>query len=184
MTAIGLALPGQESFGYTARVGPSLLQIRSLSLAALLFLLGGAACGERVPAQEADGVPRELLAIETVAGARHEFRVEIADTIEERSQGLMFRSEMAADAGMLFEYAERQYITMWMANTVLPLDMVFIAASGRILNIAERTVPQSRAPIPSAGLAVAVLELNAGTASRLGLAPGDLVLHGFFGTVE
>lgn len=157
---------------------------RPPTLAALAFLLGAAACGEPAPAQNADGLVREPLAIETVAGGRHEFRVEVADSPEERAQGLMLRTEMAADAGMLFEYPAPQYITMWMANTILPLDMVFIAAGGRILNIVERTVPQSTETIPSAAPAMAVLELNAGTAARLGLAVGDLVLHAFFGTAE
>ena len=149
-------------------------------LAALVL----AACGQSAPAQDADGLVREPLVIETAAGARHEFRVEIAATPEERSQGLMFRTAMAADAGMLFQYPAPQYITMWMANTILPLDMLFIAADGRILNIAARTVPQSRETIPSAAPAAGVLELNGGSAARLGIAAGDLVRHGFFGTAD
>jgi uncharacterized membrane protein (UPF0127 family) len=116
--------------------------------------------------------------------SRHEFFIEIAITPEQRSQGLMFRTEMAPNAGMLFLYGEPQIITMWMANTLIPLDMIFIDADGRIVSIAERTVPESRATIPSEAPAIAVLELVGGTADRLGIVPTDVVLHHFFGNTD
>ena len=92
----------------------------------------------------------------------------------------MFRRKLAPDAGMLFDYKVPQRITMWMKNTYIPLDMLFIGAGGRIVNIAERTVPRSLAAISSDGNAQAVLEVNGGTARRLGIRPGDMVLHPIF----
>ncbi len=110
------------------------------------------------------------------AGSRmHRFSVEVARTPREHSQGLMFRRRMAADAGMLFVYDPPRPISMWMRNTYLPLDMIFIAPDGRVSHIVERTVPLSEENIPSRGTVRAVLELNAGAAARLGIAPGATV---------
>ncbi len=106
---------------------------------------------------------------------RHRFSVEVARTPREQSQGLMFRRRMAADAGMLFVYDPPRPVSMWMRNTYIPLDMIFIAPDGRISHIAERTVPLSEQNIPSRGTVRAVLELNAGTAARLGIEPGATV---------
>jgi len=112
---------------------------------------------------------------------RHPFKIELALTPEQQSQGLMFRKSMAADAGMLFIYERPQDITMWMRNTLIPLDMIFIGADGRVVRIAERAVPQSLATISSGEPALGVLEVNGGTAARLGLKRGDLVRHSAFG---
>jgi len=133
-----------------------------------------------------EGEPQVLgdaLIIES-SGDRHEFIVEVAITREQRSQGLMFRTELAKNAGMLFQYGEPQIITMWMSNTLIPLDMIFIGQGGVIVNIAERTIPESLATIPSTAPAVAVLEVVGGTAGRLGLGPGDVVIHHFFGNTN
>jgi uncharacterized membrane protein (UPF0127 family) len=111
---------------------------------------------------------------------RHSFQIELAITGEQMAQGLMFRRQMAADAGMLFLHPSERELSMWMKNTYLPLDMLFIAADGRITRIAARTVPHSLATISSEGPALAVLELNAGTAERLGIKPGDRVEHAAF----
>lgn len=113
-------------------------------------------------------------------GQRHRFTIELADTDERRTLGLMYRTTMAADAGMLFDFKIDQPVTMWMRNTRLPLDMLFITRDGRIANIAQRTVPFSETSIYSSGPVRAVLELNGGTAERLGLKPGDRVLHPMF----
>ncbi len=113
-------------------------------------------------------------------GNRHHFKIEMADTDERRTVGLMFRPAMAPDAGMLFDFKRDQPVAMWMRNTLIPLDMLFIARDGRIVNIAERTVPLSDATISSAGEVRAVLEVNGGTAQRLGLKPGDHVSHPMF----
>jgi len=121
------------------------------------------------------------LTIETAGGQRHRFTVELADSDEKRALGLMYRDRMAADAGMLFDFRNDQLVAMWMRNTRLPLDMLFIARDGRIVNIRERAVPFSEESIYSDGPVRAVLELNGGTASRLGLRPGDRVRHALFG---
>ncbi len=110
--------------------------------------------------------------IETAAGVRL-FHVELAETPEQRARGLMYRRTLAPDAGMLFLFPERERPTMWMANTWLPLDMLFVAADGRIADIFANTVPRSRLTISSPHPARMVLELGGGTARRLGIAPGD-----------
>jgi uncharacterized membrane protein (UPF0127 family) len=88
---------------------------------------------------------------------------------------------MPPDRGMLFDFKEEQPVMMWMKNTYLPLDMVFIARNGTVINVAENTEPMSERTIPSAGPAYAVLEVNAGTAKRIGLKRGDKVTHAMFG---
>ncbi len=107
----------------------------------------------------------------------HRFEVEVARTAEEQARGLMHRRELAADAGMLFDYGRPRNVAMWMRNTHIPLDMIFIGADWRITRIVERTVPFSLATVASEGPVRAVLEVNAGTASRLGIRPGDRVVH-------
>ena len=92
----------------------------------------------------------------------------------------MYRRSMAANAGMLFDYGSMRHIRMWMKNTYLPLDMIFIDSKGKIINIVERTIPHSLSVISSRGRVRAVLELNSGTASRLGINEGDRVIHSIF----
>jgi len=110
-------------------------------------------------------------------GKTHKFTIEVARTAEQSQQGLMFRSRMAADAGMLFLYKTAQPVSMWMYQTLIPLDMLFIAGDGRVVNIHERAVPGSTESISSTGPVRAVLELNGGTVARLKLKPGDRVVH-------
>jgi hypothetical protein len=125
-------------------------------------------------------LPLEELAIETVAGKRL-FRVEVARNEKQRAIGLMWRRQMDPDRGMLFDFEAERQVTMWMRNTPLSLDMLFIAGDGRVASIAAHTTPFSTARI-SSGVAVgAVLELLAGSAERLGIAPGDRVRHSMFG---
>lgn len=111
----------------------------------------------------------------------HRFLIETARTDIQQRQGLMFRRHLALNAGMLFTYRAPQILTMWMKNTYLPLDMLFVAADGRIVKIVQRTVPQSLEIISSGELAIAVLELNGGTTSRLKIKKGDWVNHPAFG---
>ncbi len=122
------------------------------------------------------GLAQDRLTIVTAAGVSHEFDVELALTPGEQAQGLMFRRKLARDAGMLFLYKNDRPRGMWMKNTVIPLDMIFIEADGRILKVVERTVPQSLETIESGGPARAVLEINGGTASRLEISVGDKVV--------
>ncbi len=108
------------------------------------------------------------------------FSVEMATTEQEKETGLMYRKELADGKGMLFDFSPEQQVSMWMKNTYISLDMIFIRADGRILRIAENTEPLSTAIIPSGGLAKGVLEVIAGTARKYGIAPGDRVGHPLF----
>jgi uncharacterized membrane protein (UPF0127 family) len=110
----------------------------------------------------------------------HVFAVELAVTNEQRERGLMFRRSLPEGQGMLFKFEPEQVINMWMHNTYIPLDMIFIRRDGRILRIAENTKPESDDIISSGGSARGVLEVIGGTARKLGLAPGDKVAHPWF----
>jgi hypothetical protein len=125
---------------------------------------------------------RDTLAIETADGRSHPLVVELALTGAQHAQGLMYRRSLAADGGMLFLYSGAGTLSMWMKNTTIPLDMLFIAPDGRIVDIAERTVPFSLETISSRFAASAVLEVNGGTVAQLGIQPGDLVRHRAFGS--
>jgi uncharacterized membrane protein (UPF0127 family) len=132
------------------------------------------------------GHPQELAAqqlqpleIATRTGV-HVFAVELAVTPEQQAQGLMFRRELPEGRGMLFDFQKEQPTSFWMKNTYIPLDMIFIRADGRILRVAENTVPLSEALVSSGGPVRAVLEVIAGTAKKLGIAAGDRVAHPIF----
>ncbi len=122
---------------------------------------------------------RETLILVTSAGERS-IDIEVADTMEEKSLGLMFRTSLPDTQGMLFPYAPPQEITMWMRNTYIPLDMVFIRADGIVHRIEVRTEPLSERVIASGGNVSGVLELAGGAAERLGLKAGDKVRHPHF----
>jgi uncharacterized protein len=115
------------------------------------------------------------LRVITAAGARHDFKVEMARSGEEQQRGLMFRTAMGPDEGMLFPREPAEVRSFWMKNTVIPLDIIFIGSDRRILNIAANTVPYSLDSVPSAGPVIAVLELIGGRAAQLGIKPGDRV---------
>ncbi len=156
------------------------LTCRTLVLAASLSCLGAAegraqaATGEPTAAQ--NSLPTAPLRIIGRDGTSHLFTVELATTPREQQVGLMFRHSVAPDGGMLFTWAEPQVSQMWMENTLVPLDMVFIASDGRIDSIAENTVPESLAIVSSSGPVTATLELAAGTTARLGITVGDRVV--------
>lgn len=144
-------------------------------LIALLALLAfGVMAGTSARAAEL-----QTLEIATKSGVQV-FAVEVATTEEEKRTGLMFRKELADGRGMLFDFSPEQEVSMWMKNTFIPLDMIFIRADGRILRIAENTVPQSTAIISSRGPAKGVLEVIAGTAKKYGISAGDRVAHPLF----
>ena len=111
----------------------------------------------------------------TTLGKTHAFRVELARTAQEQAKGLMFRTEMGPDEGMLFPYDQPRVLSFWMRNTVISLDLVFIDEQHRIINIAENAVPYSEASILSAAPGVAVLELNGGRTRALGIVAGNKV---------
>lgn len=116
---------------------------------------------------------RARLTVETVDGRRAAFSVELAITDTQRMHGLMYRETMPADHGMLFDFGESRMVTMWMRNTVLPLDMLFIDEGGVVRRVREGAVPFSEELISSGGAVRYVLELNAGTARRLGIGEGS-----------
>jgi len=123
----------------------------------------------------------ELQPLEIASKGRvHVFAVEMASTPAEQAKGLMDRRELPEGQGMLFDFHHEQLTSFWMKNTYIPLDMIFIRGDGRILRIAENTVPLSEALISSGGPVRAVLEVNGGTAKKLGIAPGDRVAHPIF----
>ncbi|MBX5158960.1 DUF192 domain-containing protein [Rhizobium sp. NZLR8] len=144
--------------------------IRSAILA-LFFMLALPALAE-----EQVGFDKEPLLIQTAAGKVLHFTVEIASTPDQRAYGLMFRKVMADDAGMIFDFDEPRRVTMWMENTILPLDMLFADDTGTIRHIKEKAVPYSRDIIDSMGEVKYVVELNAGIASKFGIKPGDRIV--------
>jgi uncharacterized membrane protein (UPF0127 family) len=127
-------------------------------------------------------LPTERMVIVTRNGTRHDFMVEMAISPDQQTVGLMFRPTVPANEGMIFDWGAPRESSMWMRNTLAPLDMVFIAADGRIHRIAERTVPLSLTPIDSRGPVRATLELQGGITERLDIRVGDRVLHRMFGT--
>lgn len=110
----------------------------------------------------------------------HEFQFEFADTDAKRSTGLMHRAELAPDHGMLFDFKRNRMVSMWMRNTFIPLDMLFLNGEGEIVTIAENTVPHSEKVVSSRVRVRSVLEVAAGTVERLGIQVGDRVKHKMF----
>lgn len=110
----------------------------------------------------------------------HAFSVDVATTEAERERGLMYRKHLPDDYGMLFDFHGEEDVAMWMKNTYVPLDMIFIRSDGRILRIARNTQPLSTKIIPSGGRVRAVLEVKGGTADQLGIEPGDRVAFSIF----
>lgn len=124
-------------------------------------------------------VPDAMVTFETVQG-NATFQCEVAETFEERAEGLMDREELASDQGMLFVFEDPDDVTFWMKDTLIPLDIIFIAENGTVLNIAE-AVPEPGVAdsdltlYPSAGPVLWVLEVNGGTCELMGIMPGDHV---------
>ena len=111
----------------------------------------------------------------THAGQPHAFRVELAQSEPQQAQGLMFRTAMGADEGMIFPMNPPRGASFWMRNTLIPLDIVFIGTDGRISNIAANAIPGDETPLSSIAAVRGVLELNGGRAAQLGIVPGDKV---------
>ncbi len=140
-----------------------------LALGLLLWLQDGAATEPQDVSFD-----QTILTIETQQGV-YTFHVEVAQTPEQWARGLMFRPDLAQDAGMLFLFPRERRVHMWMKNTLIPLDMLFIARNGHVAEIAADTRPQSLEMIAPQMPVATVLELPAGTAARLGIRPGDSV---------
>ncbi len=141
----------------------------------LTAIMAATAAAQSLP----QSLPTSELRIAT-SQTQHFLKVELANTDETRARGLMFRMSMPPNVGMLFDYGIDQQVAMWMKNTFIPLDILFIDRRGKIVNIHERAVPLSLASIPSDGPVRAALELNGGSVARLGIKPGDQVFHPLF----
>ena len=124
--------------------------------------------------QSEAGLDQIQLCVRTQKGS-HSFIVEVARTSAQQARGLMFRTSLSDGRGMLFPFTENRMASFWMKNTVIPLDIIFIRADGRIENIAANTVPYSTDPVESTAPVSAVLELRGGLAAELGIGKGDLV---------
>ncbi len=148
---------------------------------AALLLLGlfapGAGVAQVAPLEDLANFPSDKLEILDGRKVRHVFQVWLADSPQRQAQGLMFVRSLPEMRGMLFVHAEPRAIAMWMKNTYIPLDMVFIGPDGKILQIVEQTTPHSLETIRSKEPAVAVLEIAGGEAKRLGIHAGQAVNH-------
>jgi uncharacterized membrane protein (UPF0127 family) len=131
------------------------------------------------PASVAASAKLDTVEILTSRG-RVKFTVELAVTKAEQQRGLMFRKSLAPDRGMLFPYNPPQRAAFWMKNTLIPLDILYIAPDGRVLSIARNAVPHDETPLPSGGVVRGVLEIPGGRAAQLGILPGDRVLNKIF----
>jgi len=149
-----------------------------LGLFALTLLISAPAAGCSARATD-DSAKTEALKIVSASG-QHRFSVEIADDPAERERGLMYRKSMGDTEGMLFEWPEEDQRAFWMHNTYIPLDILFIDGSGKIVSIARNAAPMDETPLPSYAPAKGVLEINGGLAAKLGVKPGDQIIHPFF----
>lgn len=131
-------------------------------------------------ASESAALPAETIVIDTHRGPA-KFRVEIAGDMESQERGLMYRRELAPNAGMLFDFGRPRFVTFWMKNTYIPLDMLFVRADGTISSVEPNAVPLSTQTIPSHEPIVAVIELNGGRAHDLDIEAGDHVHAAMFG---
>ena len=125
-----------------------------------------------------DPVPLTIVA----ENGTHSFMVEEAKTLEQQARGMMWRNEMGDDEGMIFEFEEPKVSTIWMKNTAIPLDILFVRSNGEILKIEHMAQPYTLRSASSEAVVAAVVELKGGRALELGIKPGDTVQHPFFGS--
>jgi uncharacterized membrane protein (UPF0127 family) len=159
---------------------------RGLIALSLALALGAPACAD-VPRQNPAACkgqpeirPLQPLALVTGKGT-YRFQVEFADTDVKREYGLMCRTSLAADRGMLFDFRRpTDDVAFWMRNTLIGLDIIYIRPDGTVLSIARNVRPLDETPVPAGGTIRGVLELRAGRAAEIGLLPGDKVIHGIF----
>lgn len=154
--------------------GLMLRPLFSFLAVAAAFLAPMSACASETQA----ALTRVVIATST---GERVFNVEVADTPEAREKGLMHRTSMPRDQGMLFDFGRTDVVEMWMKNTYIPLDMIFIRADGVIASVAQNTTPHSLSIISSQTPVRAVLELNGGLAGELGIKPGDRLVKPRFG---
>lgn len=136
-----------------------------------LFVLCACSSGQGKPQT---GLPKDHISIETSGGVVG-LDVEVAADKISREKGLMYRTELGKNEGMLFDFGKEDFRAFWMKNTIIPLDMIFIKADGTISTIAENTIPYSETPVPSSEPVQAVLEIKGGGARQLGISAGGKV---------
>jgi uncharacterized membrane protein (UPF0127 family) len=149
------------------------------AIAALAFFAATA-----LPSSAQETFSSEPLTIQTSNGKIREFSVELANTNGQRQQGLMYRKAMAPTNGMLFDFGVDREVTMWMRNTLIPLDMLFISKLGKIEHIHANAVPHSESIISSRGAVRYVLELSGGSAANFGIKIGDTVRSAQIGNAK
>lgn len=155
------------------RVGAAL----TAACVSLLFALPAHSSPDEAHALPLSSFPKEPIAIETRSARRHTFQAWRAETPAHREQGLMFVKSMGADEAMIFVYDPAEYVTMWMKNTYLPLDMLFVDDHGCIITVKERARPLALDAIDARGPSALVVELNAGTVASRGIRTGDRVVR-------
>ncbi len=150
----------------------------------LTFSVAACSLGLATVAQAQDDVVFDVDTLKVTSGDQsHTFNVEVADTPDETARGLMFRESMAEDAGMLFEFDPPREPQMWMKNTLIPLDMLFLDEAGQVIAIARSAQPGSLRRITPGTAVKGVLELNGGQAKALDIQAGAIVHHEIFGNV-
>jgi len=164
---------------------PRALQLWFSAICLLLLTLASATADTRKDeasdSKELDQIfKRSTLQIATPDARLHRFNIWLADDEPRRNRGLMFVKHLNAGDAMLFVYPQPQSIAMWMKNTFIPLDMLFVAPDGKVTRVVENTEPQSLRTIESGGMVQGVVELAAGTAARLKITPGAQVIHPAF----
>lgn len=152
---------------------------RLIGRRAVLALAAAMALGQAGCATAAAPPKLEPLEVVTPQG-RTKFMVEVVDNDATREKGLMFRKSLAADRGMLFDFKKPREVYFWMRNTLIPLDIIYIKADGRVLSIARNARPHDETPLPSGGPILGVLEISGGRAAEIGVLPGDRVIHRIF----
>ena len=146
-----------------------------------MFYAGNMTYVSSAPAGPENQVTFELSELSILSGGgEHSFTVELAVTAAQRARGLMYRKYMPAQNGMLFLFEEKQMVTMWMENTHISLDIIFIDEKGAIVHIVKSAAPMSRDYIHSTAPVISVLELSGGVADRLKIQAGDRIIHPFF----
>ncbi|GBR55538.1 DUF192 domain-containing protein [Gluconobacter sphaericus] len=151
------------------------MRILCCALVAALGMSAGVAKAEEPITQAQARLPIAPLTITTRDGQKHEFTVELAKTYRQQEVGEMFRKHLPENEGMLFMWATPQVSDMWMRNTLVPLDIVFIDSTNHIHAIAENAVPLSEAILRSDGVVANTLELAGGVTAKLGIRVGDAV---------
>jgi uncharacterized protein len=153
----------------------------SLGLLLLALLVAQPTCADPAESAQLDRFfPRSTMQIATPDARLHNFKIWIADNDQRRARGLMFVKHIGEEEGMLFIYPQAMRASMWMKNTFIPLDMLFVAADGKVMQVVANTEPQSLKTIESDSDVIAVIELKGGTASKLHIAKGARVMHAAF----